>query len=173
MNANGDDFCKGVEEKHCGCIDIRISECAELAVNLIQKCAQMPLHNPAVLDFVKSIGLETCCLRGGDVYAYYNAYMNAKNDSNAAVLCSALWNSINADKERTASLCVGDMLVVINVPEYIDKLIRQDSGCTHLAQMILIISALTIFIQTYQRYLSRSNISTLLDQLIAVTNPDC
>ena len=172
MTANGDDFCKGVEEKHCGCIDTRISECAELAVYLTEKCAQMPLHDPAVREFVKGIGLETCCLRGGDVYAYYNAYMNTKNDSNAAVLCSALWNSINADKERTASLCVGDMLVVINVPEYIDKVRRQDSGCTHITQMIQIISDLTIFIQTYQQYLSRSNISTLLDQLTAVTNPD-
>ena len=99
----------------------------------------------AILELVKSIGLETCCLKGGDIYTHYNAYMKQKNDSNGAVLCSALWNSINADKERTASLCVGDTLVVINVPEYIDKVRRQDSACTHIAQMIQIISDLTNF----------------------------
>jgi hypothetical protein len=177
ITANGDDFCtagKGVDAEHCGCIvRVPISECAELASVLIHKCAQMPLNDTAILELVRSIGLETCCLNRGDVYAYYNAYINQKNDSNGAVLCSALWNSINEDKERTASLCVGDTLVIINVPEYIDKVIRQDSGCTHIAQMIEIISDLTIFIQTYEQYLSRRNMSTLLDQLIALTNPAC
>jgi len=177
ISANSDDFCtagKGVDEQHCGCIvRVPISECAELAAVLIQKCAQMPLNDTAILELVRSIGLETCCLKGGDVYACYNAYMKQKDDSNGAVLCSVLWNSINADKERTASLCVGDTLVVIDVPEYIDRVRRQDKGCTHIAQMIQIISDLTNFIQTYQRYLSRRNINTLLDQLIAVTNPDC
>ena len=177
MTVNGDDFCtagKGVDAEHCGCIvRVPISRCAELAAVLIQKCAKMPLNDTAILELVRSIGLETCCLKGGDIYTHYNAYMKQKNDSNGAVLCSALWNSINAGKERTAPLCVGDTLVVINVPEYIDKVRRQDSACTHIAQMIQIISDLTIFIQTYQRYLSRSNISTLLDQLIAVTHPDC
>ena len=177
MTTSGDNFCtagKGVDAEHCGCIvRVPISRCAELAAVLIQKCAQMPLNDTAILELVKSIGLETCCLKGGDVYAYYNAYMKQKNDSNGAVLCSTLWNSINADKERTDSLCVGDTLVVINVPEYIDKVRRQVSGCTHIAQMIQIISDLTNFIQIYQQYLSRRNISTLLDELIAVTKSDC
>jgi hypothetical protein len=174
---NADDFCtagKGVDAEHCGCIvRVPISECAELAAVLIQKCAEMPLNDTVILELVRSIGLESCCLKGGDVYAYYNTYINQKNDSNGAVLCSALWNCINADKERTASSCVGDTLVVINVPEYIDKVRRQDSGCTHIAQMIQIISDLTIFIQKYQQYLSRRNMSTLLDQLIAFTNVTC
>jgi hypothetical protein len=177
MTANCDDFCtagKGVDEQHCGCIvRVPISQCAALASVLIQKCAQMPLNDTAILELVRSIGLGTYCLKGGDVYAYYTAYMKQKNDSNGAVLCSALWNSINTDKECTASLCVGDTLVVINVPEYIDRVRRQDKGCTHIAQMIQIISDLTNFIQKYQRYLSRRNMNTLLDQLIAVTNPDC
>ena len=177
MTANGDDFCtagKGVDAEHCGCIvRVPISRCAELAAVLIQKCAQMPLNDTAILELVRSIGLETCCLKGGDIYTHYEAYMHQKNDSNGAVLCSALWNSITAGKERTAPLCVGDTLVVINVPEYIDKVRRQVSGCTHIAQMIQIISDLTNFIQTYQQYLSRRNISTLLDELIAVTKSDC
>ena len=173
MTTSGDDFCtagKGVEEKHCGCIKIRIAECAVLAANLIQKCAQMPLHDPAVREFVKGIGLETCCLRGGDVYAYYNNYTNEKTDANGAVLCSALWRSINPDKERPDAWCKGDMLVVINFQEYVKNLINdQDSSCTHMAEMVAIIDCLTKFIQAYHQYLSRTDIKTLLDRLIDST----
>jgi hypothetical protein len=40
---------------------------------------------------------------------------------------------------------------------------KQESGCTHMSQMIVIMSDLKQFIAMYQEYSTRLNIHTLLD----------
>ena len=144
-----------------------IAACAKLAATLIQKCQELSQADASVQAFVRDIGMQTSCVEGGDVYACYTRYCTASDDASSSALCSALWRSINPDKQRQAAWCNGDMLVVINFQEYINNVIKnQDNSCMHLAKMIEIIDCLTKFIQAYHQYISRSDTRTLLDRLI-------
>ena len=161
MSASGDDFCtpNGEDLKgHCGFIrSDGLSECVSLAVVLVQECAQMPMHDATVRSFVKGIGLETCCVTGGDIYDHYNQYMNKSTHKNSVSLCRALWKHLNPDSNRLDTVHINTI----------------QSVCTYSSQFEQIIIHLRAFIQRYQQYLSRPDIHGLLDQLIAVTYHMC
>ncbi len=172
------DFCTagrtqpGVGSEHCGCIQRpRLSECAAAAAILIEKCIQLPLQYATVQGFVRYAGLETAVVEGGDVYACYENCRKESNDSNSADLCSTLWEHIQPDKERPDSETVGGVLVIIDFQQYVVLVDKQECGCR--SKITEVMSLLKKFIEMYQEYSTRSDIRTLLEQLIAVTNPVC
>ena len=170
MTSTGDDFCtagKGVEEKHCGCIEQpRLSECAAAAAELIEKCAQLPPGDATVRGFVSYAGLDT-----DDVCACYQKYSNEPSDSNSADLCSTLWEHVQPDKERPDSVTVGGVLVIIDFQQYVVLVDKQECGCR--SKITEVMSLLKKFIEMYQEYSTRTDVRTLLDRLIAVTDPEC
>jgi hypothetical protein len=173
MTSNGEDFCtagKGVSPQHCGCIEPpRLSECAVAAAELIDKCAQLPLEDPTVGCFVRYAGLETAVVEGGDVCACYEKYKNGPNDSNREKLCSTLWEHVQPDKERPDSATAGGVLVIIDFQQYVVLVNRQEYDCRITEVMI----PLKKFIDMYQEYFTRTDVSKLLDRLIAVTDDEC
>ena len=167
MTSNGDDFCtagKRVDKKHCGCIEHpRLSECAVAAAELIEKCKQLP-QKATVRGFVRYAGLDT-----DDVCACYQKYKNEPNDSNREKLCSTLWEHVQPDKERPDSATAGGVLVIIDFQQYVVLVNRQEYDCRITEVMI----PLKKFIEIYQEYFTRTDVSKLLDRLIAVTDDAC
>ena len=170
MTSTGDDFCtagKGVDKKHCGCIEQpRLSECAAVAAELIEKCAQLPLEDATVRGFVSYAGLDT-----DDVCVCYQNYKKEENDSNREKLCSTLWEHVQPDKERPDSVTVGGVLVIIDFQRYVVLVDTQECGCR--SEIREVMSLLKKFIEMYQEYSTRTDVRTLLDRLIAVTEPEC
>ena len=175
MTSTGDDFCtagKGVSPQHCGCMEPpRLSECAAAAAELIEKCKQLPLEDPTVRCFVSYAGLQSAVVQSGDVYACYEKYKNGPNDSNREKLCSTLWEHVQPDKERPDSVTVGGVLVIIDFQQYVVLVDKQECGCR--SEITEVMSLLKKFIEMYQEYSTRTDVRTLLDRLIAVTEPEC
>jgi hypothetical protein len=180
MSVTADDFCTGMKEinnrSQCGCIrDFRLSQCASLTASLIKLCLQMPVQDLNIIEFLKSIRLETCCSRSGDVYSCYINYNKMPDHTKSSKLCSAMWKRMNPDKESPDTCFERHKLLIKDCQKCVNLIKNRDSGCTYIAKMIEIINTLTKFVYTYHQYLTRPDrpdIRTLLDRLTSLVTDE-
>jgi len=92
-------FCKNVSAKHCGCVETKLlKRCVSHIENIIAQCGMLPLEEPDMDRFLRSIGLEVkmnLCTNtlevGGDLYLKCcRSSEDAGNAMKIADLCRTL-----------------------------------------------------------------------------------